>query len=403
MFDNDGGSEPRSPECSFRSVYSSNQSAKTATSGPAIFRYTTHDFAMDAAITIDKINAEYLVRNPICCGYLLKFCKAEHNDENIQFILAVDSFRDSLKTDKKLWRQPMKELDSIYISPSVAADTEAADPEWPSENIRMDSVEQDIIRIRDTFIADDAPKQICLPSLILDKTTVRMRHFAAYGPHVFDEAVLDPLKTMSRDILPRFLNSATCTKMLRMLGTVNPLPSGADLVVDPPDNQRLFTESTASFTLDRRYTLEDAFVYPELYNKFLRFLQEKVSSENLLCARLIYQFRGVYARGDAEEAEKIAWKIFLYFVAAGSAFEVSLSHIEQKNFMRKLCEPSIEMFDPLEKSAKSVLNQYFEQFKRTEAYSRVAGILRDERSPRKVASESRLGCLGFCDDTAPEI
>jgi hypothetical protein len=401
MLDSDRGSEPRSPECSFqsiRSAYSSNQSVQTATSGPTIFRYSTRDFAMDGSVSIDKLNAEYLLRNPICCGYLLKFCKTEHNDENIQFVLAVDSFRDSLSIDNKLWGKPMKELDSMYISPSTAEDTGAADPEWPSTNIMRESVEQDIIKMRETFIADDAPKQICLPSLILDKTTVRMRHFAAYGPRVFDEAVLDPVKTMSRDILPRFLNSPICAKMLRMLGGAFPLPSGADLVVDPPDNQKLFAEDVGRLTRERRYTLEDVFAFRSLYNRFLRFLQDKVSSENLLCVRLIHQFRETLEFRDVEGAEKIAWKIFLFFVAANSAFEVSLSYVEQKKLMRKLCEPSLEMFDPLEKSAKSVLHQYFEEFKKTESYSSIAIILRDERSQRG-ASTSRFGCIGFCDET----
>eukprot|EP00968_Pinguiococcus_pyrenoidosus_P008002 scaffold561_cov254-Pinguiococcus_pyrenoidosus.AAC.8 len=55
-----------------------------------------------------------------------------------------------------------------------------------------------------------------LPSAVKTRTEKRLEHIALYGPQVFDECLLDPLKTLDVDIQPRFLRSPLYQEMLEM-------------------------------------------------------------------------------------------------------------------------------------------------------------------------------------------
>ena len=46
---------------------------------------------------------------------------------------------------------------------------------------------------------------------VAENTKRRMKLLDLYGPDVFSEALLDPLKTINRDVLPRFLASENKT------------------------------------------------------------------------------------------------------------------------------------------------------------------------------------------------
>lgn len=50
---------------------------------------------------------ESIISNPICCGYLLQFCEAQHNSENVRFFLEVDEFRDMFAVDKDKVNLPL--------------------------------------------------------------------------------------------------------------------------------------------------------------------------------------------------------------------------------------------------------------------------------------------------------
>ena len=62
--------------------------------------------------------------------------------------------------------------------------------------------------------------------------TTRQVHL--YGPEVFEEACLDPIKTMKKDILPRFLTSSVFRRMVEDVAMWEPPPPASDLKVPPP-------------------------------------------------------------------------------------------------------------------------------------------------------------------------
>ena len=62
----------------------------------------------------------------------------------------------------------------------------------------------------------------------------RLRHLHLYGREVFTEATIDPLKTVNKDVLPRFLVSGFYQDLDRRLKSIVTLPAATDFTVKPP-------------------------------------------------------------------------------------------------------------------------------------------------------------------------
>ena len=75
---------------------------------------------------------ENLIGNPICCGYLLKFCQSQFNSENLNFLLEVDEFRDTFGIDIDVWLDTWKEVDERVNFDHDDDDAELMDEKWPS-------------------------------------------------------------------------------------------------------------------------------------------------------------------------------------------------------------------------------------------------------------------------------
>jgi hypothetical protein len=148
-------------------------------------------------------NIKALIENPICIGYLLKFSESEFNCENINFVIAVDHFRDAFfAVDKDMWSANWRDIDS-----EVAYDEKEGNllsDTWNSAVNQM-AVKEHIEKILQEFIFNHAQSQVCISQQFILRTQKRIDLLSLYGPHVFEEAVIDPIKTMSKDVLPRFL------------------------------------------------------------------------------------------------------------------------------------------------------------------------------------------------------
>jgi hypothetical protein len=70
---------------------------------------------------------------------------------------------------------------------------------------------------------------------VLQNTIKRLKLLHIYGKEVFSETLLDPMKTMRKDILPRFLNSQIYQDLLGNVESCLILPQAAALVVPPPE------------------------------------------------------------------------------------------------------------------------------------------------------------------------
>jgi len=67
----------------------------------------------------------------------------------------------------------------------------------------------------------------------------------------FDEALIDPMKTVAKDIIPRFTNSTFYRNMVARVEALSPLPTADQLPLKPPAD-------SAVLKMDmRKTTLED--------------------------------------------------------------------------------------------------------------------------------------------------
>jgi hypothetical protein len=203
----------------------------------------------------------------------------------------------------------------------------------------------------------------------------------AYGPDIFDEAMLDPIKTIRRDIMPRFTASPYCAELETRAESINELPSAISLTVPPPISCAI-SEALCSGSRSPDLSLMDFLDDRHLYSIFLKYLKSIVSSENLLCVTMIRQFdalvqsvskrdsqtHGNFADPKNFAIRESAWTIYLYFVAPGSPFEVSVSHARRREIMYGLAEPSVELFKAAELTSFDALQANFATFKLTPAF-----------------------------------
>jgi hypothetical protein len=183
-----------------------------------------------------------------------------------------------------------------------------------------------------------------MPAKVRDHTIKRLALFHIYGSEVFIEALFDPLKTMRKDILPRFLVSDHYRELLRRLDSISTLPPASSLEVQAPESDTKVDTLTQK---DLNSGLADLDVLDSIndrtiYAAFLSYLRSIVSSENLLCMRMIFLFREIFkVPGPSlqSRASDMAWTIFKFFIAPGSAFEISLSTRRRKEVMHRLAAP----------------------------------------------------------------
>jgi hypothetical protein len=197
-----------------------------------------------------------------------------------------------------------------------------------------------------------------------------------YGPSVFEEACLDPIKTMTKDILPRFLQSNIYRRMVEDVATCDPPPPAADLKVPPPGSRLLTSASLDHFYDSRRFTLDEIVGCLQLYNVFLAFLRRRVCAENLICVRMIAIFQEQMRAGDVVDGQRTALNIYRYFVAPRSAFEVSLHHVKRKQTQYAIAQPKIDTFDHVHHSAYEQLKVHFDQFVQTPEYAQLSEMMR---------------------------
>jgi len=82
--------------------------------------------------------------------------------------------------------------------------------------------------------------------------------------------------------------------------------------------------------------------------------------------------------GYPDGAEEAAWKVYLYFIAVGSAFEISVSHQQRKELLIGLSCPSMHMFDIVEKVTQDYLTHHLRDFYSTHFFESVPSKIINE-------------------------
>lgn len=202
-------------------------------------------FKAEKGVNLESINN--LIHEPICSGFLYKYCEAHYCSENIRFIIEVDKFRDFFLSETMFWNKTGREIDKELdlenegedrvntkdrareLQQLIDAESLTNEACWPSQKVSRCAVETMAKHIWNTFLSDQAEYQICVPSKVLWNTMRRMRHMHLYGREVFLEALGEPAKTIHRDIYPRFRGSEQMRALRRRMQEVESLPPSSEL------------------------------------------------------------------------------------------------------------------------------------------------------------------------------
>ena len=436
-------------EASIFSSFRNNQS--NSSSKIPIVTTTVSD---KAAVDLPPIDSGELmmkvIRSPIGLGYFLAFCESEFNSEYLKLFVAVEKFRNtsddkpryllSRESSSSEIKESWREIDESVVGSVLDAKTLPLDEKRKLEMINIwdnffnnkdDSTKvvivsnnpQQLTRRRSSLCNSGktlSPNYVFLSETVSNNTIRRMEYVHLYGSDVFTEAVTEALRTLHREIFPRFMKSDAYTDMInRRLSSdfesTIILPANHLLVVRPPKSD-ILTE--LGFRLihaeGKLYSLKDIMRDGLLFNEFNNRLKIDNASAYLLCPRMITIFRESvrenkcmrtlsllsikssstqFKSNDAaiekkelvESIKNQAWTIYLFFVAKGSAYEMPLSDEQKKAIQLSLANPSIDMFFDLEAVAMTELLILFNKYKLTENYKNLAPrALRTARNILKI-------------------
>lgn len=361
-------------------------------------RATSDDGMSEATDLLQKDSVDYVLHDPLSSGFLSKYCDAHFCSENMRFIVDIDRYEDQFHRDKKSWpKKHWRELDIELNIANKTVEMKNADynfdesfffplingeyittQDWPSTVITRDSIQEMVIQIWETYLAKDAKYWICISLNILLNTIQRIKYVHLYGKEVFEEALIDPVKTIHRDIYPRFVTAEEFRLMKQYIASTESLPNASKLKLAKPPSI-IFTRYNPR-DIERgeiRFTLQDLVEDHILYTEFLKYLEKIVSMENLLCLRAINIFKeAIVSKSREEKASALdhAWTIYKFFVAAGSSYEISISYALRKDLMRKLADPTVNMFEAMEQSAFSALRTHYQTYTTTKEYQELGKV-----------------------------
>jgi Regulator of G protein signaling domain len=326
-----------------------------------------------------------LTAHPICCGFLMSFCENEHNSENLSFIRDINEYRELYRDDTGIWTSDWRDTD-LVLNDVVTADTiaeslslplaEHTEGPWTS---RTDLVAAQIAaeNIFEKYFLENSPYQVCVSECVVRKTAERMNLLHLYGPSIFDEASIDPTKTMARDVLPRFRASDSIDRMVACVASCEPPPPAAVLIVPAPESLLLLFSSSEPFTSMESIpvTLDEMLTSQQLYTQFSNYLLNAEGTkcnigEPLKCVRKIDILDDLLATSGNEDPGDQATQIFKYFVAEKSAFEIAISYPERKRVMLSLADPKKGMFSAVRAAALDLIENDFKAFIASDACCR---------------------------------
>lgn len=368
----------------------------------APFNRSSSSSTVDNDASVPNYSPDHLIHDPLCSGFLLKHCEDQFSDENMLFVIAVDRFRDYFLRDVNAWpSDPWRKLDEEHLATTPTPETESLDellvglqdpdffPEntWPSNIVSRDAIREIIAKIIKEYLIKDATKWICISQTMLSNTIKRIRLLHIYGREAFSESLFDPLRTIERDIYPRFQTSLPYRRMVETKQLLEKKAYIEKLRLPKPDRQiqnkypKVLLQQGGKILFTLQEILEDG----TLYEEFHRYLEGCYSSENLKCIRAVTIYKDTFP-SDAKDrptpaSVEYAVLIYRYFVAPRAPCEICVSHVHINDILRGLAKPNVSLFDMVERSAFAALQQHFNSFRHTPQYLHLS---------RAVINHSRL-------------
>ena len=218
---------------------------------------------------------------------------------------------------------------------------------------------------------------------------------------IFEEMIVDPWKTIKRDTLPRFFTTDLYITCKGTQEKIQNLPSGSTFTLRPPRSSSVLLLDGTDLNLSKlRAPLNDLIHDYILYSAFLEYLQSIHASESLILLRSLSVYHCYHEtqpriRGVPEGVFDAAVKIYIYFIAEGSAFETSVSHSQRFNILNHLVRPTIDMFEEVEKSTKDSLNHHLLEFYTSSKHNYFSALPDKVKMERKAAGLEK-GCFPLC-------
>mmetsp|Transcript_34206 Transcript_34206/g.32607 ORF Transcript_34206/g.32607 Transcript_34206/m.32607 type:complete len:529 (+) Transcript_34206:105-1691(+) len=327
-------------------------------------------------------NIPDLINHPICCGFLLQFCESQHNSENLNFIREVDDFRELFMGDTKdenKWNKHWRDIDlKNKIDDDIVEEAEKPNikliqhksERWGVKTDKTEKILDAIENLIMKYFNDDSDNQVSLSQEILQKTKKRINLVHLYGPVVFDEACIDPVKTLVKDIWPRFKQSDVLDYMVVGVASCEPPPPKCELIVPSPGMLLLTVSSPESLADGRQFSLDEIIGCQILYEEFSEYLkiQKNESIHNLICIRMIDVFNQLIVLNSYDEYYLKVWQIYRYFITEGAAYIIPIDSRDRKQIMLKLAEPRKDMFKYVRLAAYNLLKNDFISFSKTDEY-----------------------------------
>ncbi|OQS05142.1 cleavage induced hypothetical protein [Thraustotheca clavata] len=280
----------------------------------------------DALLTKRDITIDDVTTNPIAVGYLLDFCQKNLCAENLNFVMAVDKYKDRCEL------LDFNDEEDVKKCGAMAATI------WKD------------------YLSRNSPNEVSLPSEDRQITIERMDKITKFRGKLFDVAIQDAMKTLQKDTLNRFIKSVQFSELITRLSETP--ESFEEYVLNPPSETliKIATIDTAEFTIDE--ILSDNYLFAEMHH----YLQKKFNAENLKCVREILFFEELAKTKNEVAIKNKAWSIFRNFVMPAAPYEVSCTNSARKNVMQCLGCPLEKMFEEVKESTLATLKQDLKSF-----------------------------------------
>lgn len=290
-------------------------------------------------------------------------------------------------------QHPLVVVHELHLS--MTAERVTTKRAWPSKLVDQGVVEKMVKNIWDTYLSETSNLEICVSPLVLINTVQRISCLDLYGADLFTEALFEPLRTIQMDILPRFFASKIYAKMKIFLLKSQPTLTADSILVPPPPRSFMLDGFGVAELEKKRFNLNEILQDGLLYGQFLAYLRVMFRSEYLLCVRMILLFEEQVIQKNFVEALRLSWYICDYFVTAGSAFEVALTHAHRKDILLSLARPNIVMFSRLKSEAVKRLEVDFKAYSLTVGYSALNKMMISaSKKERTIASYFSNGLVG---------
>lgn len=366
---------------------------------------------------VDPAELHHVLVNDVECCFLMAFCDAQKCSDILFFIVAVEKFRERYGERRLMQWKTYEELDELG--------EEAENNMHKTLDMNLEQVKREADVIWEDFFSSNPTFDILCPSGIITNIRRRLKLIDVFGPETFSEAVVEPLKTVFRDIWPRYLLSENYKEMQVVEQLLSTEADPACLCVSFPQN---IVHATVSENVKLKESVMtimqnvDNYVKdPLLYGELLSYVRREYVSENLLCLRSVDRFEE-FALGNADElpanssgsnkvsgsrvnlvstAESAAnavstrggkvkvcaeakdqgWAIYRYFLRDNACLQIPVKENELKKIVSHLACPYPNIFDCLREVAVDRLHNNFESFKNSSEFRDLFSMViqREER------------------------